>query len=224
MTSGMAPMDPSEPNGERARPSPRGPQGAPSESRGSGPLDDLIERSRCGDLEAFSDVVVALHSEVRGFAAMMGVAPDWVDDVAQEIFVAVFQSLGRFERGRSFRKWVRGVARNVIRRHEEAEARESKLRQGAVTELVRRRCEKLAEVPGDVVCLGALDKLRRCLARLPERLRSLLKLRYSDGMTSGEIATVVKSKADTVRMTLMRARRLLLECIRSNSQEAGSEA
>ena len=178
-------------------------------------LDTLIARSRDGDLEAFSQIVRALHGEVRGFAAMMAVEPDWIDDVAQEIFLEAYRSLHRFAPERSFRKWVRGVARNVIRRHAERLSRESKLRQDATSELLRRRQEQLDRTAAEpeAAQAGALDALRRCLGRLPEHLRRLLDQRYSDQKSSGEIGRALGRTADAVRVSLMRTRRQLLECM-----------
>ncbi len=177
-------------------------------------LSDLIARSRGGDLDAFGEIVRALHGEVRGFAAMLSVAPDWIDDVAQEVFIEAHRALERYDESRSFRKWLRGIARNVIRRYAERQSRESKLRQGAVGEMLRRRAEEAVEEV-DVHREGALEALRECLGRLPESLQKMVKLRYTSGKTSGEIARIVDRKAEAVRMTMVRTRRKLLECIRA---------
>lgn len=176
-------------------------------------LEDLVERSRKGDLDAFSAVVQRLHGEIRGFAAMSAVGPDWIDDVAQEIFIEIYRALPRYETDRPFLKWIRGVARNVIRRHAERRSRESKLRQDAVSVLVRQRREQFTEEPAG----GTFDALRRCLERLPEHLKELLRLRYTDQKTPVEIARGLKRNADAVRMSLMRARGLLSQCIQSQS-------
>jgi RNA polymerase sigma-70 factor (ECF subfamily) len=146
---------------------------------------------------------------------MLGVRPDCIDDIAQETFIAAYRSLGRFEQGRSFRKWLRGVARNIVRQHRDAQEREHELRQGAAAELVRRQCERLESHTDADSPVTGLDPLRRCVARLPERLRELLDMRYAVGMTSQQIAERMKRTPEAVRMTLMRARRLLIECVQS---------
>lgn len=188
------------------------------------PLEELVERSRRGDLEAFSAIVRRLHGEVRGFLAMMAVAPDWIDDVAQEVFIEAYRGLLRFEPDRSFVKWVRGIARNVVRRHAERQSRESRLRQDAVSQWMRRREEEraaaasgTAEEPG-----GSIEALRTCLDRLPEHLRRLVHLQVAERMTSAAIAQVVERSADAVRMALMRARAALLQCVQSQIRKAGA--
>ncbi len=186
----------------------------------SATLEDLVDRSRKGDLEAFSEVVRRLHGEVRGFLAMMAVASDWIDDVAQEVFIETYRGLARYEPDRSFLKWVRGIARNVVRRHGERQSRESRLRQDAVSEWLRRRREEqpeaAPETPG-----GPLEALRNCLERLPEHLQRMIRLQVAERMSSGAIARVVERSADAVRMALMRARGLLQECIEARLRKSG---
>lgn len=180
-----------------------------------------MERCRKGDLEAFSEIVVRLHDEVRGFIAMMAVAPDWTDDVEQEIFIEVYRTLDRFEKDRSFPKWVRGIARNVVRRHAERRSRDSKLRQDAVSQMLRERRQRVsqaAEEPEGPP--GLLAALRRCFERLPEHVRALLKLRYQDQKTPAEIAQETQRQAVAVRVSLLRVRRALSECVQA---EAGRE-
>lgn len=185
----------------------------------SATLEDLVERSRKGDLEAFSEIVGRLHGEVRGFLAMMAVGSDWIDDVAQEVFIETYRSLAKYEPDRSFLKWVRGVARNVVRRHGERQSRESRLRQDAVSEWLRRRQE---ERPGDEPETPGtpLEALRNCLERLPEHLRRMITLQHAERMSSGAIARVMERSADAVRMALMRTRGLLLSCIESRMRKS----
>lgn len=183
-------------------------------------LEDLVERSRRGDLEAFSGIVRRLHGEVRGFLAMMAVSPDWIDDVAQEVFIEVYRGLGRYESDRPLVKWVRGVARNVIRRHVERQSRESRLREDAVSQWLRRRQE---ERPTETDDAGSpLEALRKCLDRLPEHLRRPLHLQVADGMTSSAIAKIMERSADAIRMGLMRARGLLQDCVQSRLRGEGA--
>ncbi len=65
---------------------------------------------------------------------------------------------------------------------------------------------------------GALDARRRalrdCLRRLPLRSRSLLERRYVQDADSTELARRFARSAAVVRMTLLRIRKALFECVR----------
>lgn len=179
------------------------------------PLETLIERSRRGDLDAFSDVVRRLHGEVRGFAAMLAVASDWIDDVAQEVFIEAYRALGRYDAALPFEKWLRGIARNVIRRHGERQSRDSKLRQDSVSVWLRRRADPREE-PADT----RLGALRRCVERLPDHLRRVVDLHYRECKTSAAIAQTLQRSAEAVRMSLVRIRAALLQCIEAETRKA----
>ncbi|MBI5011625.1 MAG: sigma-70 family RNA polymerase sigma factor, partial [Methylocystis sp.] len=123
---------------------------------------------------------------MRGQLAMMAVAPDWIDDVAQEAFIEAFKSLAAYDPQRPFAGWLRGVTRNVALCHVQKTASESKARQGATAELLRRQSERA--VCGEADADPGLAKLRRCLDRLPAETRALLDQRYVEERSSGEIA------------------------------------
>jgi RNA polymerase sigma-70 factor (ECF subfamily) len=189
-----------------------------------GRLDDLVARSRGGDLDAFSVVVRELHGPMRGLAAMMAVRSDSIDDVLQETFIEIYRSLDRFDPERSFVKWARGVACNVIRRHGRSRGRESRLRTDAVSELARKRGEhRLAEeAPGHAD--SRLAALRSCLEKLPGSLRRMLDMRYGEDRTSDEIAEHTGRRSEAVRATLMRTRRRLRDCVQARLAQEGSGA
>ncbi len=79
----------------------------------------------------------------------------------------------------------------------------------------------LSEVDDDKVARqGALD---RCLEALPADWRTLLDLRYRDGLAVNDLATRLRRRADTVSMHLHRLRAKLLDCIEGRlRQEDGA--
>lgn len=183
-------------------------------------LDLLVGRSRQGDMAAFGDLVKSLHAEVCGQAALLGVAADSIDDVAQEVFIEVYRALARYQADFPFSAWVRGFTRNVVLRHGQRKSRELRLRTDALSAYLRER--ELAARPdaAEPALEGTLlDGLRRCLDGLPEHLRTLVMLRYADGKSSGDIAAELRRSAEGVRMALMRVRESLLRCV--EARQAG---
>ncbi len=171
-------------------------------------LETLALRSREGDREAFAELVRRLHGTVRGMAAVMGTAGDWIDDVAQEVFLEVYRALPRYDAARPFLPWVRGFARNVIRRLGERAGRDARLRSDAVSAWLRTR-----QVEEEREEAGPVEALRRCLDRLPEPVRRLVTRRYAEEKSSADIAAELGRSADAVRMSLMRVRDALLACM-----------
>ncbi len=190
----------------------------------SGSPEHGIRLSQQGNREAFSEVVKAFHGRVRGHIAMLGVAADSIDDVAQEVFIEVYRSIKKFDPERSFVDWLRGVTRNVVLRHSERKSRDIRLRKDVLSNYLRERESVVVEeeVASAAAERGPLEGLKSCLERLPDHLRTLVLLRYSEGKTSDAIAQDLKRSAAGVRMALMRTREALLRCV--EARKAGEFA
>jgi RNA polymerase sigma factor (sigma-70 family) len=68
-----------------------------------------VQRARAGSADAFSRLVAAHQQGLRGFLRRL--TGNWAeaDDIAQETFVFAWQSMARFDDGRSFRPWLYGI-------------------------------------------------------------------------------------------------------------------
>jgi RNA polymerase sigma-70 factor (ECF subfamily) len=76
----------------------------------------LLQRVRVRDAPAWRRLVALYRPLVCHWCQRGGVRPADVDDVAQEVFLAVANGLGQFDhRGAgSFRAWLRGVTRHKL--------------------------------------------------------------------------------------------------------------
>jgi RNA polymerase sigma-70 factor (ECF subfamily) len=83
----------------------------------------LIERSRQGDASAFAHLVSTHHVHVRAYIGGWIRRPDVVDELAQEVFVNAFRSLGSFEGDAPFGVWLLRVAHHETLLHLREEAR-----------------------------------------------------------------------------------------------------
>ena len=78
------------------------------------PTDDvLIERIQAGDETAFDLLYTRYFPRVFSFVARRIANRADVEETVQEIFLAVFSSLGSYRREASFASWVLGIARNT---------------------------------------------------------------------------------------------------------------
>lgn len=80
----------------------------------------LLERARANEMAAWQRLVVLYEPLVRHWCRRGGVAPQDVEDVAQEVFAKAFASLGGFRHaapGDTFRGWLHGVTRHRVLEH-----------------------------------------------------------------------------------------------------------
>ncbi|MBN1670557.1 MAG: sigma-70 family RNA polymerase sigma factor [Kiritimatiellae bacterium] len=158
----------------------------------------------------FIDLVREHQASLRVFIRMKGVAPDWVDDMAQEAFLVAYTRLSELDAQAAFGKWVRGIARKLIANERRKEARHSRLLQDHFATTVfeeRPRQQERAETAEWIEAMNA------CIRELPDERRRLLCARYEHDENASVLAERFGLSAAAVRQTLLRARAFLQRCI-----------
>ena len=132
------------------------------------------------------------------------------DDVTQDVFVKLLRREGSFESGEHLRNWLvrvcvnecRSLFRRPWRRVEDIEAYANSLRMPS---------EGHAELLTSVM-------------RLPEKYRVPLVLHYYVGLSTGEVAELLRLPGATARTRLARARGRLREMLAEDVAQGAKEA
>jgi RNA polymerase sigma-70 factor, ECF subfamily len=146
--------------------------------------------------------------EVRAFLGALVRDPHARDDLFQEVALVLWDEFDRYDRGRPFGAWARGVAaKKVLQRWQREARRPVPFAPEAIQALLDayERTEAAASLRAEA--------LRHCLERLPERSRRLLALRYDEGRKLAEIAALLPATLDAVHKALCRLRARLHECV-----------
>jgi RNA polymerase sigma-70 factor (ECF subfamily) len=117
------------------------PDDRPAPGTGCRTSTSLLERIRNRDQDAWSRTVALYTPLVCHWCARRGVVGPDADDLAQEVFQAALTGLDRFRRDRpgdSFRAWLGGITRNVLRTHLQRQGAQPQAR-GGTDALVRLR-------------------------------------------------------------------------------------
>jgi len=172
---------------------------------------DLVERCRAGDAEAFREIFRQYRSEVaRLVHRMLGRSAD-LEDIVQEVFLQVHRSIRDFQGKARFSTWLYRVTVNVVLMHRRA-AKSRPVFSVAPDGLVPADARAL---PDDQVArLRRGRAFYRLLDRLSDKKRTVFVLHELEGMAPSEIAKVVGAPVLTVRTRLFYARRELLTMIR----------
>jgi RNA polymerase sigma-70 factor, ECF subfamily len=168
--------------------------------------EQLVDRARAGDREAYAMLFERFHDEIYRFATRRLGDPASGQDVAAETFEDAFKSIHRFSwRGARFESWLYTIARRRIADVLRARARADRASAGAVVVSVRDPAT------------GVIDTIRtrEAIARLPEGEREVIELRFMEDLDVEETAARLGRSAGAVRVAqhrgLQRLRTMLNE-------------
>jgi len=172
---------------------------------------DLVRQTLAGEQRAF-EVLVHRYQRLV-FRVIHGMAPGAeVEDIAQEVFLRAYRSLGQVRHDSRLGPWLIRIAVNLCYDH----LRRLRRRQErSFSELTEREGMVLERLMNDETALGQIDRL--ALRELAERLvgqlapqdRAVLLLKEREGMETREIARTLGCSETAVRLRLFRARRAL---------------
>jgi RNA polymerase sigma factor (sigma-70 family) len=163
---------------------------------------DLIGKSRGGDLDAFSRLVLRYQDSV--FRVALSVTGDRHDaeEAAQEAFIRAFRALDRFRDDLPFRPWLLKIVLNEARGRRRARARSFRLALRAES----RHREAFDPDPLDQVLIDERDDvLGAAISRLRVDHRRVIFARYVLDLDEAETALLLGCPRGTVKSRLSRA-------------------
>ncbi|MDE3058976.1 MAG: sigma-70 family RNA polymerase sigma factor [Bacteroidota bacterium] len=167
----------------------------------------LITLFQSGDEDAFRILVERYQERVRNLIYSILNRSDVVDDLAQEIFIRVYEALPKFRFESSFYTWLYRVAVNKVR----DEMRRKKVKrffslQKLMDDADAELTAKMSVAPEDH---SMAEIMNDALNALPEKFRMPVVLKDVDGLSYDEIAEVLECGIGTVKSRLSRGRAML---------------
>ncbi len=183
---------------------------------------DLISRSRQGDLSAFNQLVARYQDLVFSVTLRLVSNHATAEDITQEAFISAFRSIGRL-RGDNFRAWILRIARNAAY---DAMRRTKRRPEESIEEQVVTLGETLAsgeESPEDHALRQDLARaIGRGLDELPRDQRMAIVLIDIEGLSYDETASATDVSIGTVKSRLNRGRRKMREYLLQNVEQLPS--
>jgi RNA polymerase sigma-70 factor (ECF subfamily) len=174
-------------------------------------LAQLLSQVRAGDADAWGELYRRYAPAIFRFCRRLLPAREDAEDATTEIFMKVRQKLGTYDSSRPFTAWLYKVASNhcwdtLRRRHIRQD-----LETGDVDDLPLEHPD-----PNQLQRLEAEHsgkEVRDGLAKLPDRARAALVLRYFADMSYEEIAETLGVRRQFVGVLLLRARHQLRDVL-----------
>ena len=170
----------------------------------------LGERLARGESGAFEQVVATCRPRIERLARRLLAWRQDVDDVVQEVFLAVLEKAPRFRGEASLETWLTAITVNKCRSHRRGWLRRMKF--------LRRTQETSALVEGSSADRGAMSaemfaKVRGALESLVPADREVVVLYHLEQLPIDQVARVLGVKKNAAEVRLHRARKRLKDLL-----------
>lgn len=173
-------------------------------------LAHFIERAAAGDKAAFEQIMI--QSEQRVMAMTWRLLGNEADarDASQEVFLRVYRYLKTFKQDQDFFAWIYTITVNVCRNFSTKRQQHNE----RFTSLTIDDNEDNFESPHDeanaedaLINNQQRELIARAMATLPQKERASIVLRDIEGLSTEEVARIMKSSSTTVRSQISSARK-----------------
>jgi RNA polymerase sigma-70 factor, ECF subfamily len=172
--------------------------------------DDVVRRVLAGETDHFAVLVRRYERDVwKVVAAMLGDRTS-AENLVQQTFVNAYERLEQYQPGRDLARWLKGIARNLVREELRRMSRESQhltcYRQylNTLYEDDDRAERRLAELQ---------NAMAACREQLSPAAARALCLHYEEGLTVEQVAAAIQRTIAATRQLLFRTRVAIRECV-----------
>jgi len=170
----------------------------------------LLHKAARGDGSAFKALVERHQSKVINLVYRILGDRQKSEDIAQEVFLKVWQAASTYQGKSKFTTWLYRVAINLSLNEIRSRKRHSWLQCLHLYPLSKEPVGESGETPTaeDLLIAQELgERIRAALQSLPENQRIALILRRYDGLSYDEISRVMNCSLSIVEALLVRAKR-----------------
>lgn len=178
---------------------------------------ELMRLAGRGDEQAFGMLVDRHRDLVVGTVARMLGGVEGAEDIAQQVFVRVWQSAPRHRPEAKFTTWLLTIVRHLVfnetRRRRRGFFQPFENEDGSVPEI---RDASMRDAAAQLEEREVAEAVDAAIAALPEAQRMAIILRRFEGMPYEDIAAVLKTSVPAVKSLLFRAREDLRERLKTH--------
>ena len=186
-------------------------------------LTSLVCAVQQGDRQAADELYTAVHQGLYYYISKTVDDPELAQDLLQETFMEIYQTIGNLKEPAAFLKWSRQIAYHKCTAH----SRKTKDITVDENEDGQSIFDTIEEERTEFIPDEALDKedlkqtIHAMLAELPMEQRSAIMLRYFDEISVKEIAEIHGVTEGTVKSRLNYGRKALQKSVEDYEKKNG---
>jgi RNA polymerase sigma-70 factor (ECF subfamily) len=166
-----------------------------------------------GDTTAFEQLIERHQGLVAGTVARMLGSNSDVEDIAQQVFIRVWKSAGRYTARAKFTTWLLKITRNLVFNELRRAKRRAQvpIQSDAETEAITLKDETTSAPDASLLEHELQGAIEDAITQLPESQRMALVLRRYEQLSYEQIAEILDLSVPAVKSLLFRARSELRE-------------
>ncbi len=176
--------------------------------------NEIIKRAKDGDEKAFEFIVKKYQNKVANLIFKIIGDQDIVEDLTQEVFLRVMESLKDYKFGSAIYTWIYRITVNICideirkRQRSRAYSLDNILGQNPKSEPSYSPVERTFERR------EMREIIENAISKLPAEYKTVIVLREFEDLPYEEIAKILKIRIGTVKSRIFRARKLLAEYLK----------
>lgn len=181
---------------------------------------DIIEKARSGNQMAFSQLLDRYWPEVYHFQLKRTQNENDAEDITIQTFGRAFEKIESYDPGYNFNTWLITISKNLhvdLLRQRKRNLLEGSDQQGS--DAMKLILDESPSAEDQLIIEQNLKTLLRFLKRLKPAYREIIDLRYFQEMSYADIASKLGEPINTVKVKLLRAKKLLAALIADPSVE-----
>lgn len=184
---------------------------------------DLIERARRGDDQAFNEIVRAYRRRILGTITRLIGRPEDVEDVGQEVFLRLYDSLDQLRTAEMFEPWLYRLTVNASYDYLRRQRRRKESRMADLSEeqvVLADAQESSVRGTEQERLTGIREFVQGLLGAVSEDDRVLLTLKEVEGLSLRELEKIYKVNENALKVRLFRARQRVLKAFERMQEKA----
>jgi RNA polymerase sigma-70 factor, ECF subfamily len=175
---------------------------------------DLIQKAQQGDAGAFNQIVSAYRRRIMGTISHVIGRPEDVEDVAQEVFIRLYFSLGQLRTPEVFEPWLYRLTVNASYDYLRKSRRRIESRMADLSEQQVMMADAVAGSRAqseESEKRRVRDTVQELLSTVSEEDRILLTLKEVEGLSLKELEKIYHVNENALKVRLFRARQRVLK-------------
>jgi RNA polymerase sigma-70 factor, ECF subfamily len=175
---------------------------------------DLIQKAQQGDAGAFNQIVSAYRRRIMGTISHVIGRPEDVEDVAQEVFIRLYFSLGQLRTAEVFEPWLYRLTVNASYDYLRKSRRRIESRMADLSEQQVMMADAVAgsrAQSDESEKRRVRDTVQELLSTVSEEDRILLTLKEVEGLSLKELEKIYHVNENALKVRLFRARQRVLK-------------